>query len=61
MGVFPEYSPSFLPTAPGPGAFSASVKHDRHDERASQSGSDDGSSYLAYSDAVKNETDPEGV
>lgn len=36
-------------------------KNDRHDELSSQSGSEDGSSYAIYSEAQKNETDPEGA
>ncbi len=55
MSPFDQYSLTQFPE-PAP----VTVKSDRRDERGSQSGSDDGSSYNVYSDPQKSDGDPDG-
>lgn len=52
----------YTQAAENAGSFHPSSKNFRHDERASShSGSEDGSSYIHYTDIQKADIDPEGV
>ena len=55
-----RYNNYGLPHASSPSSFNQSFKTERHDERASLSGSEDGN-YTLYGDMNKSEADIEGA